>query len=232
MYTRTVNGKELEFGVSGKLYKDALVMFDRETDTLWTQVDGTVLRGELEGAQLETIPLTQTTWKVWKELHPGTLVLEKDEEITESNYAKYHSDQDRFGISGNQEPDERMDGKAMIVSLRDGLDALAIPVEKLELNLIHQTELNGRPIVVVWNLGSRTVGAYERSVDGESMDFYVTFQGNILKMRDKKSGTEWNGLTGEAEWGERAGQALKPVPYMVNFWWAWAAYNPHTRIEP
>ena len=38
MYTRLVDGKELELRVSGKLYKDALVMVDRETGTLWTQV--------------------------------------------------------------------------------------------------------------------------------------------------------------------------------------------------
>ena len=232
MYTRTVDGRELEFGVSGKLYKDALVMFDRETGTLWTQVDGTVLRGELDGAQLETIPLTQTTWKVWRGLHPDTLVLEKDKEITESRYTKYAKDKTRFGISGNQDPDKRLDGKTMIVSLRDGLDALAIPVEKLELNLIHQTEINGRPIVVVWNLGAHTAAVYERSMNGEPLDFYVTYQGHALKFRDKKSGTEWNGLTGIGERGEWEGQFLKPVRYMVNYWWAWAAYNPHTRIEP
>ncbi|MCH8946097.1 MAG: DUF3179 domain-containing protein [Acidobacteria bacterium] len=32
--------------------------------------------------------------------------------------------------------------------------------------------------------------------------------------------------------GELAGQQLRPVPHLVNFWWAWVAYNPHTRLEP
>ncbi len=57
MYTRAVNGEELTFGVSGKLYKDALVMFDRQTNSLWTQVDGSVLRGEMKGAQLQPVPV-------------------------------------------------------------------------------------------------------------------------------------------------------------------------------
>ena len=232
MYTRTVNGKELEFGVSGKLYKDALVMFDRETDSLWTQVDGTVLRGEFEGAQLETIPITHTTWKEWKRLHPDTLVLLKGRNINSSGYAGYNKDPKMFGLSGLQDPDKRVPGKSLVVSLRDGVDALALPVERLKKNPLHQTTLNGRPIVVIWNPGSRTAAVYESRVNGEDLDFYVAGQGRILKLRDKQTGTVWNGLTGAAEKGELRDQQLEPVQYMVNFWWAWTAYNPHTRVEP
>lgn len=201
MYTRTVGGRELSFGVSGKLYKDALVMFDRETDSLWTQVDGTVLRGELEGAKLETVPITQTTWKVWKRLHPDTLVLLKGRKISGSGYAEYDKDAKMFGLSGLQNPDERLPGKAMVISLRDGLDALALPIRKLKKNPFHQTTLNGRPIVVVWNPGSKTAGVYERRLNGEELDFYVTGQGRVLKLRDKQTGTTWNGLTGAVDLG-------------------------------
>ena len=44
VYERTVAGRTLTFGVSGMLYRDALVMYDRETDTLWSHVDGRASR--------------------------------------------------------------------------------------------------------------------------------------------------------------------------------------------
>ena len=40
MYARDIAGQELNFGVSGKLIMNALVMFDRQTETLWSQFLG------------------------------------------------------------------------------------------------------------------------------------------------------------------------------------------------
>jgi hypothetical protein len=135
VYTRTVEDRELNFGVSGKLYKDALVMFDRETNSLWTQVDGSVLRGEMEGRQLDKVPALQTTWKQWKKLHPDTLVLKKarrEKAERESVYADYHANPGMMGINDAQNPDSRLPGKSLVVTVRDGTDALAVPVQKLE----------------------------------------------------------------------------------------------------
>ena len=52
----------LTFGVSGKLIMNGLVMYDRETGTLWSQVIGQGVDGELKGVELTTIPALQTTW--------------------------------------------------------------------------------------------------------------------------------------------------------------------------
>ena len=232
MYTRQLDGKELNFGVSGMLYKDALVMFDRETRSLWTQVDGSVLRGELSGSKLEQVPAVQTTWREWKRLHPDTLVLKQDRRISRSNYARYFQDPNQYGITGEQKPDKRLKGKDMVVSLRDGVDALAVPVDKLKKNPFFETTLGDTPIVVVWNPGSETARVFDRRRNGEALDFYVVSQGRELEIKDKQSGSVWNGMTGAAVKGEAAGEQLTPIPYMVNFWWAWAAYNPHTRVEP
>lgn len=231
MYTREVNGEVLDFGVSGKLYKDALVMFDRQTESLWTQVDGTVLRGEMKGAQLKTIPLTQTTWSAWKRLHPDTLILKKERAFNSSVYEDYFADPDRIGITGEVKADKRLPGKDMVITLRDDLDALALPVKKLEMNPIHQTTLAGKPILVLWNAGSKTAQVFDRRFNGETLEFYVVGQGRELHVRDKQTGTTWSGLSGKAL-GTDEEKQLTPVQHMVNFWWAWAAYNPHTRIEP
>ena len=75
VYARQVKSTLLTFGVSGKLIMNGLVMYDDETDTLWSQVLGEAVRGPLNGTALEVIPSTQTTLVTWRELHPDTLVI-------------------------------------------------------------------------------------------------------------------------------------------------------------
>ena len=63
MYARQVDGRTLTFGVSGMLFRDGLVMYDRETDSLWTQVDGRGIKGEFADRALEIVPSIHATWK-------------------------------------------------------------------------------------------------------------------------------------------------------------------------
>lgn len=232
MYTRTVKGQELTFGVSGKLYKDALVMFDRQTETLWTQVDGSVLRGKLEGSRLQPVPAVQTTWSEWKRIHPDTLVLKKDPQVRGTPYTDYHSDPQKMGIAGTRNPDQRLPGKALVVTLREENEALAVKVEALERTLIHQTELGGQPLLVVYSPGGHSARVFDPRVEGQTLDFSAVRRGEDVLLRDRQTSTLWSGLTGKALEGKLAGRELRPVPSMMNYWFAWAAYNPRTRVEP
>jgi len=232
VYTRSIKGEELTFGVSGKLYKDALVMFDRQTRSLWTQVDGTALRGKMEGARLQPVPAVQTTWSQWKRMHPDTLVLRKEGPSRGTVYADYHSDPDRMGIADTRNPDSRLPGKALVVTLREGDTALAVSVKGLKKNIVHQTELAGQPLVIVFNPGSATARAFDRRLQGRTLTFKLQRRGPETVLIDEETATLWSGLTGKAVKGELAGERLRPVPHMVNYWFAWVAYNPRTRLEP
>jgi hypothetical protein len=77
-FERRVEGKTAEFGVSGLLYRSDLVMYDRATNTLWSQIEGRAIAGPLSGKFLRTLPLAHTSWGEWKKHHPGTLVLSTD----------------------------------------------------------------------------------------------------------------------------------------------------------
>lgn len=74
-YSPIWEGKRHTFGVSGLLYKRNLLLYDRETDSLWSQLGGTAVTGDLAGTLLQLLPATQTTWARWKSEHPGTMVL-------------------------------------------------------------------------------------------------------------------------------------------------------------
>ena len=74
VYARpNLDGRFTTFGVSGALWRDSLVMYDRTTGTLWTQLTGTAILGPRRGHVLTQIPSQVTTWAQWRERHPETL---------------------------------------------------------------------------------------------------------------------------------------------------------------
>ncbi len=77
VFDRGQGQEELSFGVSGLLYQSNLLMFDRTSESLWSQLAGRAVAGARTGTPLEVVPSTVTTWKEWKKIHPTTRVLSK-----------------------------------------------------------------------------------------------------------------------------------------------------------
>ena len=78
VHDRRIGTTELTLGVSGKLVDGNLVMYDRETDSLWLQSSGEGLEGSLAGRQLQELDEEQwgiVRWGDWRKAHPDTLVL-------------------------------------------------------------------------------------------------------------------------------------------------------------
>ena len=74
-YRSEIGGKNLSFGVSGLLYNSALLLYDRQTESLWSQILGKAVTGPMKGIKLETVQLTYTTWRDWLQRYPNTLAL-------------------------------------------------------------------------------------------------------------------------------------------------------------
>ncbi|NHJ48801.1 MAG: DUF3179 domain-containing protein, partial [Asgard group archaeon] len=74
----TKNKPPSRFGVSGFLYQSDLLMFDHETESLWSQIEGESVYGEKMGKELELIPFQLMKWKDWKKVHPEGNVLSLD----------------------------------------------------------------------------------------------------------------------------------------------------------
>jgi len=73
-----VQGERVEFGTSGKLWRSNLVMYDRKTDSLWSQILGEAIVGELTGSRLKALPSDQVLYGKWKEKLPNGEVLSRD----------------------------------------------------------------------------------------------------------------------------------------------------------
>ncbi|MCU7920683.1 MAG: DUF3179 domain-containing protein [Candidatus Thiodiazotropha sp. (ex Epidulcina cf. delphinae)] len=70
-----VDGARLTFGVSGLLYNSDVLLYDRRTDSLWSQIKMQAVSGAYKGRRLTPLPLQHTTWSDWRQRHPRTLVL-------------------------------------------------------------------------------------------------------------------------------------------------------------
>jgi hypothetical protein len=78
VYEPIVNGEVSEFGTSGKLWNSNLVMYDRQTDSYWSQALGEAVVGEMTGTKLTLLPYQNMYWEFWKKQFPEGEVLSKD----------------------------------------------------------------------------------------------------------------------------------------------------------
>ncbi len=67
--------ESLNFGVSGLLYNSDVLLYDRGTDSLWSQLKQQAVSGPLKGTKLTALPLEHTTWADWRSRHPTGEVL-------------------------------------------------------------------------------------------------------------------------------------------------------------
>lgn len=85
-------GSFKSFGVSGLLYNSDVLLYDRETESLWSQIMSQAVSGPLKGEKLTPLALAHTTWKDWQAAHPDTVAL--------STKTGYMSDYDRDPYEG------------------------------------------------------------------------------------------------------------------------------------
>lgn len=78
VFSARIRGQATEFGVSGLLYNSDVLLYDRKTESLWSQILAEAISGPLKGEKLEMLPSEHTTWGAWKKKHPKTLVLSTD----------------------------------------------------------------------------------------------------------------------------------------------------------
>ena len=69
--SRVIGGVVTEFGVSGVLYNSDLVIYDRASNTLWSQIEGAGVVGPNTGKKLQTLPVTMTRWSRWQKNIPA-----------------------------------------------------------------------------------------------------------------------------------------------------------------
>ena len=227
MYARDVQGRTLTFGVSGKLVRNSLVMFDRETGSLWSHLTGEAISGPLRGQPLTMMPSTQTTWGLWQRAHLKAQALVVSPGELRDPYAGYYRAGDT-GINGRKHQDDRLPAKERVIGVRLGGEIKAYSFAALARNRVVDDTVGGTPLVIVFDGSSESGAAYRRDSTGQALDFQPGAR--PLSMTDTQTGSEWDGLLGTATHGPSAGAVLAAVPFTYSFWFGWADFYPNTGV--
>ena len=169
MYSRQVGAQELSFGVSGMLYKANVLMYDRQTESLWSQVRREAVTGTMTGAKLKVLPSTLTTWQKWLKQHPQTEVLSMatghSRDYSRDPYADYYQSQKGFFSFFKSGPGE--EEKALVAGMTLNEKARAYPLELLRQKKVLVDSLGGTALTVTYAPDSGQVSI--RSADAEEI---------------------------------------------------------------
>jgi len=163
IYDRRVDGQTLTFENSGALWRDMLVMRDRETGTYWTPANGRALYGPLAGKTLAGIPAPLAKTADWGELDPDLLCLDTGEMTAVPLQLRIYKASNMEGLSGEKRSDARYPPKARVYYVADGDAAVAISAEELRKRKTWATTLSGRAVSFEWDAGLRTPRAYAQN---------------------------------------------------------------------
>ncbi|MCI0846701.1 MAG: DUF3179 domain-containing protein [Chloroflexi bacterium] len=228
VYARNINGSTHTFGVSGKLIKNALVMYDHQSDTLWSQFLSRGVKGPLSGTSLEILPALQTTWQQWLELHPDTLVLDKLGRYQRDTYEGYYRG-GSAGILGEFNKDKRLSGKDLVLGVVQDGAAKAYPFRVMTGQPVINDFWAGKEVLVVFESISETGAIFERRLENRSLTFELV-PGDPFLIRDLETGSTWQALTGRAIDGPLAGEVLTRLTSNYSFWFAWSDFYPDTQL--
>ncbi len=242
-FDRRLDGKVFDFGTTGKLYRSALVMYDRQTETWWWQVSGQGIVGELVGKQLTVVPSQIISYETFKKAYPTGKVLSRDtghsRAYGRNPYAGYDDiNASPFLYTGPN--DARLRPMERVVTVSIGTDDVAYPFSVLEKVRVVNDSVGGRPVVVFHQPGpaaaldreeiasSRDIGAaavFSPIVDGRRL----TFVWRDEKIVDEETKSAWT-ILGSATAGPLSGKRLTPIAHANHFWFSWASYKPKTRV--
>jgi hypothetical protein len=226
VYSREIDGREFTFGVSGKLIRNVLVMYDRQTGSLWSQLLGESVQGELQGTRLEFLPSWMTTWEDWKEQHPETLALRKGFGGSRDPYSSYYTSS-QTGVIGELNRDDRLYVKEFVIGVEVDGKAAAFPFSALNSEPVLDFDLAEMPLVIVFSSSTGTGVVFDRRVDGQLLTFSQLEGTQIM---DAETGTTWDGLSGTALSGPLLGSQLERVKSTAVFWFGWKDWFPETTI--
>ena len=209
---------------------NALVMYDHQTDTLWSHFTGDAVQGPLKGQKLQILSALHTTWGQWLGFHPDTVALDKKGYGSRDGYTTYY-DSAQTGIIGETHIDDRLPPKTLVTAVSIGDQHRAYSVGDLRENPVVNDTLASVPFLVVYHLGSATSAIFERDLDGVLLEFTaIPVEWDDAPLVIDQEGTTWHGLSGTALDGPRVGEQLRRVQNHYSFWFAWKDWRPETDL--
>jgi hypothetical protein len=243
VFDRQVDGVTLDFGVSGMLRNSDMVMYDRQTDSLWQQITGEAIVGTHTGKSLSILSSQIVSFETFSQAFPEGRVLSREtgfeRRYGQNPYQGYEFGQRlimpvRLNSAARQHLLERL------VTVSGGKTDRAYPFSLLKSKGLYEDHIGDLHFIIFFQEGtvsaldesdiadSRDVGAvgvFSPELEGRHLSFWRK-EGRIL---DKETSSKWNVL-GIATEGPLAGKRLHPIRHQVSFAFAWLTFRPDTQI--
>lgn len=245
---KTKSGERLlQFGISGLLMHNDMVMYDKETESWWEQLMGSAIAGEYSGVDLDVMPSILISVKDYFDRYPDGKILSP--EYTEAFYKKhthrpFHNLEHHHKLTHKyylpEKTDPRLPPLEHILDLHlDGHDRIypfhALAQQQVVNETVGKTALvvfyHGETISVMdrdnlaksKHVGSAT--AFNRNLNG--VDYTFVKDGDYFV--DEQTHSKWD-ITGYCREGSLKGKQLWIIPHSNHFAFAYLAFYPNVEI--
>jgi len=247
VFDRRVGDRTLTFAVSGKLRNSDMIMYDRETESLWQQLQGRAVVGQFTGTELDALPMQLIDFHSFAEAYPFGNVVSHDTGAERpygrnpyEGYDRRDSPPYRRFFEGETDP--RLPPKTRLTTIETADGHLAVPRPLMAERRVLHLQLDERDVVLFHGgemasaldalqiSDGRRIGAttvFETRLGDREMEFSYDEQEHVF--RDAQTGSTWS-LTGHATSGPLEGEQLTPVESGNHFAFAWLRFHPDTRI--
>ncbi len=223
------NDKKSSFGVSGLLYNANLILYDRNTDSNWSQLKLECVNGELIKDEPSLINVIETDWKTWKTLYPNTKILSTETGFSRtygsSPYGDYATNHSRF-IFKPSILNSALPNKERIYAVINDDKSKVYQFSKFSNEKVIKDTFNGTDYLIIGN--ETLINGFELSSEFTNLTFEYDPNG-IDNFFIDNEGNKWN-VFGEAVQGPRKGAILKAAKSVVSYWFAIAAFYPNPEI--
>lgn len=245
VFDRRVDDDEYQLGVSGMLRFSDLVMYDRQTHSLWQQLSGEAIVGALAGKELSQLPAQIISFEQFRTAHPFGHVLSRDtgyeRRYGENPYPGYDDISDKpWAFRG--EIDDRLPAMEKVIGVQIGETYVAYPHSTSRKDRVIQEQL-GEKHILVFHSRSGATSSLDKSSIKRSRVIGTTGvfdpqldDGSVLRFSprgdtfvDQQTGSEWD-VTGRAISGSLSGTQLEPIIHTNMFAFAWLVVHPDSRI--
>lgn len=232
-WDRTLNGKATTFGVSGLIYNNNLIPFDRETASNWSQQRLDCVNGELINTKIKTFQIVETRWDNWKSMYPDTKVLSLNTGHNRS-YGVYPYGDYKTNAANLLFPlaidDKRLHRKERVhgIIVKGDAKVYRFGSFSVQTSLINDI-IDGEEVVVVGNLPRNfIVSFYSKLEDGTTLNLSAVDENDIIL--EDNQGNKYN-IFGYAVAGPLAGKRLKRTESFIGYWFSWGVFYPGADIH-
>lgn len=180
-FLAVAGGEQLNFGVSGLLYNSDVLLYDHQTNSLWSQLLNRAISGPLKGVALDPIPLEHTSWGDWRTRYPDSLVLSLDtghrRNYHRDPYAGYETDEGLYFPVSHR--DARFHPKERVLGLEiNGLHKAYPFAELSRTSGQFQDRLGGQNLIIQFdsaNQNARALDANGRLLPGVTSYWFAWY---------------------------------------------------------